>query len=293
MDRLTANSLFDNQEELLKKMKDNFLACPPAVNHLKKLGVPEEEINKRIVKVNDFVEDIKFCKNCKGVNKCQKATPCLVTKMIYEDGILDRQVVPCKKYLEFIKFRNQFIVRDFPEEWLYSSLKDIDKSMERLELIKKYKSIIDNKTGEWIFITGEAGTGRSFVAANLCIDMATRDLGPIAFIDVPTRFKELGNKKEEAFSSLLEKYQKVPVLVLDDLGNEYKSDFVRETIFFQILNVRAKNNLFTIITSDFLMKDISDMYCLNQASKPKVEQIKRLLKRKCGEEINLGEIGAY
>ena len=142
---------------------------------------------------------------------------------------------------------------------------------------------------------GEAGTGRTFVAANLAVDIAKREKGPIAFIDTPTRFKEMTNKNlsAEAFGEFIKRYSEVPVLVIDDLGNEYKNDIVRESILFPILNNRAKAHLFTIFTSDFNINDIATMYLTNQASKPKVEQIKRLLKRTCGKEINLGEMSVY
>ena len=146
----------------------------------------------------------------------------------------------------------------------------------------------------WIYISGEAGTGRTFVAANLAIEIAKREKGPVAFIDAPYRFKELqGTKDHDAFNRLIEKYSTVPVLVIDDLGNEYKSDFVRESILFPILSNRAKAHLLTIITSDFDINDFTTMYLTNQASKPKVEQIKRLLKRMCGKEINLGDLSVY
>ena len=128
----------------------------------------------------------------------------------------------------------------------------------------------------------------------MAIDIARRDKGPVAFIDAPYRFKELQSTKDNnTFNNLIEKYSHVPVLVIDDLGNEYKSDFVRESILFPILSNRAKAHLLTIITSDFSMNDITTMYLTNQASKPKVEQIKRLLKRMCQKEINLGDLSVY
>ena len=208
--------------------------------------------------------------------------------------MVSRVLVPCKEYLKLVKFKGQFIVRDFDDDWLTSELKRLDKTNERLEVLAKYKKFRDGESTEWIYIMGEAGTGRSFVAANLAIDIAKNELGPIAFLNAPMRFKELASKKDNnQFNELLKKYEEVPVLVIDDIGNEYKSDYVRENILFPILNARSKAHLFTIFTSDFNINDITTMYLTNQASKPKVEQIKRLLKRCCGKEINLGEMSIY
>ena len=294
MERLVATYHFEEDERLLRQMKEEFLACPAAVKYIRSLHIPEELIDEEIVKIYDFVCDLNTCRKCPGINNCPKATPRLCTKIIYEDGVVSRVLVPCKEYLKLVKFKGQFIVRDFDDDWLTSELKRLDKTNERLEVLAKYKKFRDGESTEWIYIMGEAGTGRSFVAANLAIDIAKNELGPIAFLNAPMRFKELASKKDNnQFNELLKKYEEVPVLVIDDIGNEYKSDYVRENILFPILNARSKAHLFTIFTSDFNINDITTMYLTNQASKPKVEQIKRLLKRCCGKEINLGEMSIY
>ena len=295
MERLIPNYHFEEDQNALKQMKTAFLECPAAVRAIRALKIPEEVIDQEIVKIYDFVSDINFCKKCPGVNACNKDTPRLCTKIVYQDGIVSRELVPCKKYLDFIKFRGQFTVRDFDDSWLNFDIKKLDRTTQRLEVIQKFNSIINGELeNAWLYISGEAGTGRTFVAANLAIEIAKKEKGPVAFIDVPYRFKELqGTKDNDAFNKLIEKYSQVPVLILDDLGNEYKSDFVRESILFPILNNRAKAHLFTIITSDFSITDFSTMYLTNQASKPKVEQIKRLLRRMCQKEINLGDLSVY
>ena len=33
------------------------------------LGVSEDAINRNIIKINDMVNDIEYCKNCKGIEK--------------------------------------------------------------------------------------------------------------------------------------------------------------------------------------------------------------------------------
>ena len=294
MERLIPTYHFEEDEKLLRQMKEEYLACPAAVKYIRSLGIPEDLIDQEIVKIYDMVSDLNYCKKCPGFDKCAKTTPRLVTKIVYKEGVISREIVPCKEYLKAVKFRNQFIVRDFPDEWLSSELKRIDKTPQRKEVVEKYMSFEKGESTQWIYIMGEPGTGRTFLAANIGLDIARKEKGPIAFIDAPFRFKEISSKKDNnVFNELLEKYQTVPVLIIDDLGNEYKSDFVRESILFPILNARAKAHLFTIITSDFNISEISTMYLTNKASEPKCEQIKRLMKRACGKEISLGDLGVY
>lgn len=292
--RLKPNSHFDEDQKLIERMRQEYYSCPSAVKYIKSLKIPEEKVEEDIVKIYDFVSDLNFCKKCPGVSNCNKSTPRLCTKIVYEDGVISRELVPCKEYLKQIKFRNQFIVRDFDDDWLFSDLRRIDKSEGRRLAIEKYNAFLKGESSEWLYIMGEAGSGRTFLAANIALDIAKKEKGPIAFIDTPIRFKEIASKKDnDQFNQLVEKYSTVPVLILDDLGNEYKSDYVRENILFPILNARSKNHLMTIITSDFNINDVTTMYLTNQASKPKVEQIKRLLKRNCGPELSQGDLSIY
>lgn len=293
MERLTTDIIFEEDQSLLQEMKQNLLSCPSALKYIRSLGIPEDKIDEYIVKINDFVMDTQFCKKCPGLNRCNKSTPRLVTKIVYKNGIVSRELVPCKEYLKAVKFRGEFTIRDFDDSWLESDLKTMDKNKDRREVVEKYLKYTLGESDEWLFICGEPGSGRSFLAATIAIDIAKKEKGPVAFLDVPTRFKELASTKDnELFNQIIDKYIKVPVLVLDDLGNEYKSDFVRESILFPIINGRAKNHLLTIITSDFNINDIATMYLTGPASKPKVEQIKRLLKRVCGKEL-MQALAAY
>ena len=297
MERLKANFHFSEEDEkLIKKMREDYLANPKAVKYLTQtLKVPQEVIDDNIVLINSFVQDLNYCSKCPGASKCQKATPLLCSRISYNEGLLTRELVPCKECLKDMKFKNQFMVRDFPEKWLSSDLKHIDRTKERMAVIAEYNNIIkDDNNYDWLYIKGEAGTGRTYLAANLAIDLAKKGKEQIAFIDVPLRFKELLSKKEpEAFEALLNKYIDAPILVMDDLGNEYTSEFVRESILFPLLNQRIKKHLFTIITSDFSIDELMTMYCKTQASKPKVDQLKRLLKKVVKQEFNQGDLSNY
>lgn len=294
MIRLRPNYHFEEDQKLLDEMRYAYHNCPAAVKYIKSLKIPEDKVEEEIVKIYDFVNDLNVCKRCPGMSLCNKDTPHLCTKIVYQDGVISRELVPCKEYLKHIKFRNQFLVRDFDDEWLTSDIRRIDKTEGRRTAIERYNEIFKTGSGEWLYLWGEAGSGRTFLAANIALDIAKKEKGPIAFIDVPTRFKEIASKKDnDQFNALIDKYSSVPVLILDDFGNEYKSDFIRESILFSILNSRSKAHLFTIITSDFDINDAMTMYLTGQASKPKVEQIKRMLKKNCKQEISQGDLSIY
>ena len=293
MEKLKVNLEIQEDEEILSSMKEAYLACAPAVKYCKDIGIPEEKIDYYITKIFDFVCDTNYCKQCPGTKECKKNNPLLVSKIKYKNGVVSSQLVPCKALLKKITFEKQFKVRDFPEEWLDKRLQNIDKSKEKQMVLKRYIAFLTEKYSGWIFINGNIGTGKSFLAAILSVDLAGRVKGPICYLNCVSRFREMSDlsfKKNSEFQEMIDKYSTVPVLVLDDFGNEYKTDFVRDAIIYTILSYRASKRLFTMFTSDFSIDEIETMYSNTKAGEIRARQIANLLRNKCGEEINLGEI---
>ena len=299
MEKLKINNLpsYDADQKLLEDMKKAYMAYPQAIKYCNELGIPAEKIEENIVKIYDLVRDITYCSKCPGVKKCAKSNPLLCTRIIYSQGEVDRQMVPCKELLKDITFKKQFIVRDFEEEWLDSNLRTIDRNSGRRQAMVKYHEFMKDKKASWIYLTGSKNSGRSYFAASLIVDAARHDRGPVCFANSTLRLRELYDlgysKKKDDFDKKLELYSNVPILVLDDFGNEFKNDFVRDAILFPILSTRASKRLLTIFTSDFSVADIEALYSNTKAGAIRAKQIAKLILAMSDEEINLGDISIY
>lgn len=298
MERLKIEQNLTINENYLRKVEDSIFENKIAYNYCKNtLKLSDDLIRENAPKIYDFSEDVKNCKNCKGLKYCNKEPKYLVTNITYEEGVVDRNILPCKKYLEQVNFKKRFVIVDFSDEFYDVYDKDIT-----YKGAKSKKAVMNafnetarlKKSNRWIYIQGDMATGKSFLASYLCVNAArTHAYNSISFIDVPERFKELTDlafQKSPRFNDLIEAIKNTEMLVLDDFGNEFKSDFVRENILFPILSYRAKNKLFTIITSNYSINDICTMYQTNIASKPKIEQIKQLLNIMCKSEIILSDL---
>ena len=232
------------------------------------------------------------CKNSPGLNKCNIEPKHLVSSVTFNKGVVDRVIVPCKKYLEYTNFKKRFVTFDAPEEWMnntiYGDVSNV-RSKKKVAILKSYMDVLKGNSNKWLFVKGGIASGKSFYVATLCVDAAkTGAFDRICFIDIPSRFKELSDlafTKNPQFDEDMDKYKTAGLLVLDDFGNEFKSDFVRDNILYPILSYRVKNKLFTIITSNYSIDDCASMYQTTNASKPKIEQIRQMLKLMCGSEL--------
>lgn len=299
MERLKIDqvSLESSDNELMEKMKQYYLSSPTSVKYINDLGISEQEVEDNISKIYDFAFDVEYCKKCPGVKKCAKANPLLCIKIIYDHGVVDRQLVPCKELLKQVAFERQFVVKDFNDDWLDATLRNIDRNKGRDEALLKYRDFIKNNQNSWIYLIGNKNSGRSYFAAVLTIDAARKEKGPICFLDSTSRLRELGDlskdRKKEEFDKKLALYSNVPILVLDDFGNEFKSDFSRDAILFPILSTRASKRLLTIFTSDFTIEEIQTLYGTTKVGEIRAKQLANLIKSMSDKEINLGDLSIY
>jgi primosomal protein DnaI len=200
--------------------------------------------------------------------------------------------------LQQIKFEKQFIVRDFDDTWLTHSIKQMDgkDNSGRKKAIKKYSEYKSGKSDDWIYLQGNSNSGKTYVASQICVDIARAEGGPICFIDSSKRFKELldmSYKEKGKFDELLDRFSNCPVLVIDDFGNGFYNDYIRDGILFPIISNRAKKRLFTIFTSSYSYDDIITILGTTKAGAIKMKQIVETIKNKAGIEINLGDFSIY
>ncbi len=289
-----------SDDNVVEQMKEALYACPGALKYLRDLGMSDEVMEENITKIYDFVRDVIYCRKCPGIKKCKKDNAYLNTKITYNYGVVDTQLIPCKEILKRVSFERQFLVRDFPDEWLDLVMGDIDKSKPKSEAGNIYMSYLRNEDTSWIYLTGGIGSGKSYFAAALSIDLAKRGIkgkSPICFINSSKRILELSElsktKNSEEFKKKLEQYSTVPVLVIDDFGHEYKNDFTRDAIVNEIITTRCNKKLFTIFTSNFTLDDIEVLYSTSNAGAIMSKQIVKTIRMMCKKEINLGDLKLY
>lgn len=299
MERLKPTFYVESNEKTLEDMYQKYLSCPIAIKYLHKIGLTDELVRKNIVKIIDFVNDCEYCIKCPGLAACQKEQKYICSDVTYRNGIVSQTIIPCKAYIRKISLMKRFLTFDFDDSWFDYDLKNLSKISSRNKLLKAYADIINNKEHRWLYILGGTGSGKSFLAAQIGIDFLKRNPSFTAcFISANKRFKELvdfyyDKKDRSLFDNTLQKYINVDVLIIDDFGNEYKNDLIRETILFTLISKRRKSSKLTIFTSDFSIDDIVTMYSTSKSAEPKARQIGQIIKEESLGEINVGTLPVY
>lgn len=287
------NTMASYIDELVIKLREDL----PVYGELRRLNMTVKEVKDNIARLTDFRNDYNYCKNCPGIDNCDKTIPHLKMAIVRSGNLINSNYEPCDKIVEKIKIDSQYLYSDFPDEWKNSTLTTLDLSANRRPVIKEFNSILKKESRRWLYLTGNSGVGKSFVLVTFANTFAKGGSGRVAVINVPARFKELSDLSrinKDNFASALVQLSSIPLLILDDFGNEYKSEYVRDNITIPLLLQRQRNGLPTFISSQFTIDEIKEMYSIGDNSgKIRGRQIGKILTSACLEEFDLSGASLY
>ena len=162
-----------------------------------------------------------------------------------------------------------------PEEYEGMCFKGWDGHVDKdyLRFVEQRFIDIDGIKKRGFLFAGQAGVGKTHMAVSIMNGLMIRHRLRALYVDVVELLSELResyntNRTEGGFSELaiIKRYQRSPVLLLDDISVEKTSEWVRDRIF-QIVNWRYSNKLITLATSNDHPEDLVDKLGLRTVSR--------------------------
>jgi DNA replication protein DnaC len=117
----------------------------------------------------------------------------------------------------------------------------------------------NREAGRGLYLCGGVGTGKTHLAVAVLNEIVRKKRMPSLFVTVPElldNLRETYNKPGRNLDEWMDAVQNADLLVLDDLGSERPTEWVRERIFV-IVNHRYREALPTIFTSNIGPKDLA------------------------------------
>jgi primosomal protein DnaI len=130
------------------------------------------------------------------------------------------------------------------------------------------------------YIHGAYGIGKTYLMGAMANTLAQRGV-PVTLIHFPTFAIEMRNAigGKDNVQEKLQTIKQVPILVVDDIGAESLSPWIRDDVLGVIMEYRMQNELPTFFTSNFSMAQLEEQHLA--VTKDAIEPVKaeRLMQR--------------
>ena len=270
-------SRFHYQDLVQKIMKD-----PDVAAFIQQESLTPEELNRSISKFNQYItERDKFLRgDTDYIAKGYK--PILVMNHGYADVSYEEtpELIAAEKEAAI---KNRLKLINLPASLRKASLAQVDlDDLGRLPVFEKLLAFVEQypTIRKGLYLYGDFGVGKSFMVAALAHDLSEK-LGvsstllhyPSFVIDVKNAIGD-GNVK-----TLVDEIKLSEVLILDDIGAEQSTAWVRDEILQVILQYRMQENLPTFFTSNFNFEELELHFAKGKHGNDETWEARRVMER--------------
>ena len=220
-------------------------------------------IENSLLTFQHLINDRKQCKNCSGLKNCPKNLKGLVKILEFIDGKVIETLVPCNYLEQKNKLVNNYVVKDFDNQFLDCRLTSNDIDAYREGIVRKMGTLINGKEKKGLYIYGKTGVGKSYLSICLANRLVDQNKS-VAYVNARNTIAILRGyviNDKEAFESLMNKIKNAELLIIDDLGNEKITDWSRDSVLYEVLDYRLRNKLNKIIiNSNYNLYELKELY---------------------------------
>lgn len=234
-------------------------------------------------RIQKGLTNMKKCAGCSGLHECRQPQKGQVNALSY-DGMLVLQPKLCAYASAYQSERahlKKFWINQMPEHLKTVSIKQIDQSKESNDYLPAFAEVTLNlsQPEQGLYLCGAVGTGKTYLACCIANYFARKGQS-VVFVQTPgwiSKMKGMFNDPD-GFERELEMMKKASVVILDDIGAESVTPWVRDELLFPILNERMENGRLTYFTSNEELSSLQDHYAYSSMGEEKMKAV-RLMER--------------
>ena len=248
---------------------------------IKKEGLTQKEITLSISKFLEYISQRDLFVKQDEAYIAKGYQPVLVMNEGYADvSYLETEELVEYRRLEAIKNRIQLI--NMPASLKNVTVADIDKNDEnRVEVMLAITDFVKRfeEKPKGLYIYGNFGIGKSYLMAYLANLLTKTYLQSTTMLHYPTFVVDIKNAiRDGSVKERIDEIKLAQVLVLDDIGAEQHSPWVRDDVLQVILQYRMQENLPTFFTSNFSFDDLERHFASGKSG-DETWQAKRVMER--------------
>ena len=270
-------SRFQYQDLVQQIVKD-----PDVAAFIQKETLSQEELNRSISKFNQYItERDKFLRG--DIDYIARGyKPILVMNHGYADVSYEEtpELIAAEKEAA-IKKRLKLI--NLPSSLKNVSFLDVYRDdVARLTVLNRMIKFVndypDNRKG--LYLYGDFGVGKSFMVAALAHDLSEKRGVSSTLLHYPSFVIDVKNAIGDGnVKNLVDEIKQAEVLILDDIGAEQSTPWVRDEVLQVILQYRMQEDLPTFFTSNFNFEDLEKHFAKGKNGNDETWEARRVMER--------------
>ena len=267
-----------NATDLTKQI----LADPRVADFIQEHGLSQDEIKRSLPKFNQFLVECRKVKEGDVSYIAKGYEPILTMNEGYAD-VTYKETRQLKEQQEQQAISKRINLVSLPQSYRKITFADI--ALDDVARVDTFETLVDfvanypSPDQKGLYIYGDMGVGKSFMLAAMAHELsATKKVAttiihyPSFTIDVKNGIKD-GSVKEQ-----IDAVKEAEVLVLDDIGAEQFSSWIRDDVLQVILQYRMIEELPTFFTSNYSFADL-EAKLSNGRQGDETWQAKRVMER--------------
>lgn len=249
-----------------------------------KEALDKEAIERSASKLYEFVSEKR-----KVGNDDSSLAPGYKPKLILNNHRIDVTYVPTSELIQKQKgekiksrIRSLYMPKDLKE----ARLEDFEATRKRQKALDKAITFIENylespkSYHKGLYLHGPFGVGKTFLLGGIAHELSEQGF-PSLIVHFPTLAVEMKNSiGKNTTEDKLDKFKKAPILMIDDIGADSLSSWIRDDILGVILQYRMQEELPTFFTSNFDMTQLEKEHLsVTQRGETEPLKAKRIMER--------------
>jgi len=187
-------------------------------------------------------------------------------KLVYENKEVNIIYIETEEYrnkVESLKTSNRVKTEFIPSRVLTYTFENLSRNREKgilaTEIIKVCKNILSKQTTRGVYVYGPTGTGKTYLMG--CIYNYFKQNGKEpAILYYPEFIRKIKSKiSNNSYDLYIDLIRDEEILIIDDIGAENITEFIRDEVLGPIINHREAEKLPTFFSSNLSIDDLAEL----------------------------------
>lgn len=267
-----------NATDLMKQI----LADPRVASFIQEHGLSQDQIKRSLPKFNQFLVECRKVKEGDVTYIAKGYEPILTMNEGYAD-VTYKETRQLKEQQEQQAISKRINLLSLPQSYRKITFADI--ALDDVARVDTFETLVDfvanypSQDQKGLYIYGDMGVGKSFMLAAMAHELSETKKVATTIIHYPSFAIDVRNGiKDNSVKEQIDAVKEAEVLVLDDIGAEQFSSWIRDDVLQVILQYRMIEELPTFFTSNYSFADL-EAKLSNGRQGDETWQAKRVMER--------------